>query len=112
MSLKSEHVQPKATQLFRFMDGAEHFEGAQNAEPAVGEILILCPRTSAPIPTGLRIDWVVFKSLPPVAVPLRCPACRQIHNGNHRTPGSTPKHEPAMHSPGKRCDLSCSTSHR
>jgi hypothetical protein len=84
MSLKSEHVQPKATQLLRFMDGAEHFEGAQNAEPAVGEILILCPRTSALIPTGLRIDWVVFKSLPPVAVPLRCPACRQIHKWKPR----------------------------
>jgi hypothetical protein len=76
MSLKSEQVQPKAD---RFVGRTERFGGDRSAEPAAGEILILCPRTSTPVTTGLRIDWVVFKSLPPVAVPLRCGACGQIH---------------------------------
>jgi hypothetical protein len=79
MTLKSEQVQPKAVQSRRFMDRAEHLEGARNTEPAAGEILILCPRTSTPVTTGVRIDLVVFKSLPPVAVPLRCHACGQVH---------------------------------
>jgi hypothetical protein len=79
MSLKSEQAQPKAAQSQRFMDRAERFDGARSAKPAAGEILILCPRTSTPVTTGLRVDWVVFRSLPPVSVPLRCPACGLIH---------------------------------
>jgi hypothetical protein len=79
MSLKSEQVLPKAAQPQGLRERAERFDHAGSAEPAAGEILILCPHTSTPVTTGLRIDWVVFKSLPPVAVPLRCPACGQMH---------------------------------
>jgi hypothetical protein len=43
------------------------------------EILINCPVKKKPISTGLKAEWVIFKSLPPVAVPLRCPACGNIH---------------------------------
>ena len=45
-----------------------------------GEILINCPVTNKPVTTGLKSEWVVFKSLPAVAVPLRCPACGKTHN--------------------------------
>jgi hypothetical protein len=71
MSLKPEEVQPVRL--------AEHFHRGRRARPAAGEILILCPHTRSPVTTGLSIDCVVFKSLPPVAVPLRCPACGQTH---------------------------------
>jgi hypothetical protein len=84
MSIKSEALQSKAGQSQRFIDRVEYFECARNAEPAAGEILILCPQTSAPITTGLKIDWVVFKSLPPVAVPMRCPACGLVHRWKPR----------------------------
>lgn len=47
--------------------------------PPSHEILIRCPRTSMTITTGLKAEWVIFKSLPPVAVPLQCPACGQMH---------------------------------
>src|SRR5580704_11029661 len=47
--------------------------------PALADIFIQCPRTGAPVPTGLKTEWVVLRSLPPVAVPLRCPACGQMH---------------------------------
>lgn len=60
-------------------DWPVRFDGARSNKPAAGEIVILCPRTSIPVTTGLRIDWVVFSSLPSVAVPLRCPACSLIH---------------------------------
>jgi len=79
MSLKSEQIRPKGVQSERLTNQAKILSRAQSAKPAAGEILILCPRTSVPVTTGLRIDWVVFKSLPPVAVPLRCPACGQTH---------------------------------
>src|SRR5580704_18073113 len=48
-------------------------------EPPSGDIVILCPRKNIPVPTGLKVAWVVFKSLPPVAVPLHCPACGHVH---------------------------------
>jgi hypothetical protein len=41
--------------------------------------LVQCPRTGVPVSTGLKTEWVLLKSLPCVAVPLRCPACGQIH---------------------------------
>jgi hypothetical protein len=72
----SELAQAKA---FRPMNLAERLGGARSAKPAAGEILILCPRTNTPVTTGLRIEWVVFKSLPPVAVPLRSPVCGLTH---------------------------------
>ena len=45
----------------------------------MGDIVVKCPLTLKTVPTGLRAEWVVLDSLPPVAIPLRCPACRQIH---------------------------------
>ena len=45
----------------------------------MADILVQCPRTGAPVPTGLKTEWVFLKSLPCVAVPLRCPACGQMH---------------------------------
>jgi hypothetical protein len=75
----SEHSQPKAVQSQRFMNLSERFGDARSAKPAAGEILILCTRTKTPVATGLRIEWVVFKSLPPVAVPLLCPVCGLTH---------------------------------
>ena len=49
-------------------------------EFALADILVQCPRTGAPVPTGLKTEWVFLKSLPAVAVPLRCPACGLMHN--------------------------------
>jgi hypothetical protein len=46
---------------------------------ALADILVSCPRTGAPVSTGLKTEWVLLKSLPSVAVPLRCPACGQMH---------------------------------
>jgi endogenous inhibitor of DNA gyrase (YacG/DUF329 family) len=45
----------------------------------LADILVQCPRTGAPVSTGLKTEWVLLKSLPSVAVPLRCPACGQMH---------------------------------
>jgi hypothetical protein len=45
----------------------------------LADIFVQCPRTGAPVPTGLKTEWVLLKSLPCVAVPLRCPACGQMH---------------------------------
>lgn len=44
-----------------------------------GEILINCPTLNKPVSTGLKTEWVVFESLPPVDVPLHCPACGRTH---------------------------------
>jgi hypothetical protein len=43
------------------------------------EILIYCPIKHRPVSTGLKTEWVVFRSLPPVAIPLSCPACGHVH---------------------------------
>ena len=45
----------------------------------VTNIFITCPTTGIPVTTGLTTRWVVFHSLPSVAIPLRCPACGQMH---------------------------------
>jgi hypothetical protein len=45
----------------------------------LANIFINCPTTGIPVTTGLTTRWVVFHSLPSVAVPLRCPACGQMH---------------------------------
>jgi endogenous inhibitor of DNA gyrase (YacG/DUF329 family) len=45
----------------------------------MADIFVQCPRTGAPVSTGLKTEWVFLKSLPSVAVPLRCPACGQMH---------------------------------
>jgi len=48
-------------------------------ESFVAEIVVKCPATNKPVSTGLRPEWVIFKSLPPVALPLRCPECGKVH---------------------------------
>jgi hypothetical protein len=45
----------------------------------LADIFVQCPRTGAPVPTGLKTEWVLLKSLHCVAVPLHCPACGQMH---------------------------------
>lgn len=45
----------------------------------VADIVVQCPRTGTPVPTGLKTEWVFLRSLPRVAIPLRCPACGQTH---------------------------------
>ena len=54
------------------------------AEASMDDIFIRCPRTRAPVATGLNIRWVVFDSLPAVGVPLRCPSCGLIHKWKPR----------------------------
>jgi len=46
---------------------------------AMGDILIRCPQTRRAVRTGLTTDMVIFESLPPIAVPMRCPACGHVH---------------------------------
>jgi hypothetical protein len=53
--------------------------GESNAAPPAADIFINCPNTGNPVATGLATRSVVFNSLPPVAIPLRCSACGQIH---------------------------------
>jgi hypothetical protein len=45
----------------------------------MGEILFTCPQTLKSVPTGLKAEWVVLHSLPPVAIPMLCTACGQTH---------------------------------
>jgi len=45
----------------------------------VSDIVIRCPQTKRPVPTGLTTDMVVLETLPNVRVPLRCRVCGQIH---------------------------------
>jgi hypothetical protein len=79
MSLAPNRVQLETAESQGLADQGKLGDVARGAEPSQGEILILCPRTNTPVTTGLRIDWVVFSSLPPVAVPMRCPACGLVH---------------------------------
>ena len=46
---------------------------------AVSDIVIRCPQTKRPVPTGLTTDMIVLETLPNVGVPLPCRACGQIH---------------------------------
>ena len=45
----------------------------------LADIFVQCPRTGTPISTGLKAEWVLLKSLPRVPLPVRCPACGQVH---------------------------------
>ena len=45
----------------------------------MAEILVRCPRSQQPVPTGLKAEWVVLNSLPSLAIPFVCAACGQMH---------------------------------
>ena len=45
----------------------------------MNDILIKCPQNLRPVRTGLTTDMIIFETLPPVAMPLRCPACGYVH---------------------------------
>ena len=45
----------------------------------MGDILVKCPHTFQAVPTGLKAEWVLLGSLPPVAIPFVCAACGQTH---------------------------------
>jgi len=45
----------------------------------VSDIVITCPQTKRPVPTGLTTDIVILETLPDVRVPLVCRACGQTH---------------------------------
>ena len=45
----------------------------------MADILVRCPHCHKPVPTGLKVEWVVFSSLPPVAIPVVCAACGERH---------------------------------
>src|SRR5436190_24318888 len=50
--------------------------------------MINCPFLARPVPTGLTTEAVVFASLfPDINIPLECPACKKIHNGNQAMHG-------------------------
>src|SRR5262245_66426606 len=46
---------------------------------AVNHILIKCSQNLRPVRTGLTTGVIIFETLPPVAIPLRCPACGHVH---------------------------------
>jgi hypothetical protein len=92
MSLKTEKLVPKAFEARAPEQTEDHAVNAYAASksrddlrlgPGLGvpatDIFINCPNTGVPVGTGLATRSVVFSSLPPVAVPLCCPACGQIH---------------------------------
>jgi hypothetical protein len=45
----------------------------------MADILVKCSRTLKSVPTGLKAEWVVLDTLPPVAIPFICAACGQMH---------------------------------
>jgi len=47
--------------------------------PPVSDILIECPIRKTPVATGLTTGMIVLETLPPVALPLHCPACGNVH---------------------------------
>jgi len=67
------------------------------------DIVLRCPDLGAIISTGLSTETIIFETLPDIAIPLRCPACKKIHqwkpkdawvspglNGASRTDLATP----------------------
>ena len=45
-------------------------------------IMIRCPTLNKAVATGLSTESIVFDLLPDISVPLRCPACKKMHNWN------------------------------
>jgi len=63
----------------------------------LADIFVQCPSTGAAISTGLKTEWVVLHSLPPVPIPLRCPVCGQVHKWVARQAwagSAVPPHDP------------------
>lgn len=48
------------------------------------KIMIRCPILEVPVPTGLTTEAIKFESLSGVTIPLRCPACRKLHEWEHK----------------------------
>jgi hypothetical protein len=48
-------------------------------EHHMSEIMIHCSTLGTAVPTGLTADKVIFETLPPVPIPVECPACRKVH---------------------------------
>ena len=55
------------------------FAADQDGSLPVADILVRCPSTGAAVATGLKTEWVLLRSLPGIPIPLRCPACGQLH---------------------------------
>jgi hypothetical protein len=84
MSSDDDRLIPSVTELRNLVSkpiGAQVREASFSsaASEPLGSIFIKCPRTLARVATGLSTQCVVFGSLPSVEIPLRCPACNQIH---------------------------------
>jgi hypothetical protein len=45
----------------------------------MARVVTRCLRTGQPIPTGLDISMVVFKSLPNISIPVHCQVCGNEH---------------------------------
>ena len=42
-------------------------------------VLITCPTTNRPVPTGISLSLASFQARPLADNQFRCPACEQIH---------------------------------
>lgn len=69
----------RAPHVPRRIQGRNFLARGERVGSSAAELVINCPVTNKPVSTGLRAEWVIFKSLPPVAVPLQCPACGSVH---------------------------------
>jgi hypothetical protein len=58
-------------------------------------MFVQCPRTGTAVSTGLKTEWVVLHSLPRVAIPLRCPACGQMHKWRPQDAWIVPQLQPS-----------------
>jgi hypothetical protein len=58
--------------------------GAPEKNCRMSDILIYCPVTGQPVPTGLDTETVIFESLPNVEIPVKCPSCGEIHHWRPR----------------------------
>ena len=45
----------------------------------MSSVLIHCPATGHPVPTGIEVESSVFRQLPKIASQMTCPACGQEH---------------------------------
>jgi hypothetical protein len=50
----------------------------------MADIMIRCPTTGKPVPTGLTTEKIKFESLSEIKIPLKCPACLKLHHWEHK----------------------------